>query len=88
VARKVDAHWIGAGLKASWHTEAAGPAGVDPAGAGVPVVQVFTVGLTYEAVTDRSSHAEGVWGTAFSPQAPKPSSKPTVELRRVTRIAT
>ena len=36
------------------------------------------MGLTYEAVTDRSSRAEGVWGSAFSPQTPKPSqSRPS-----------
>jgi hypothetical protein len=29
-------------------------------------------GPGYEAVTERSSFAEGVWGSAFSPQRPKP----------------
>jgi hypothetical protein len=47
------------------------------------------VGLTYEAVTDRSSRAEGVWGSAFSPQTPKPSqSRPSSPREKGPRIAT
>ena len=45
------------------------------------------MGLTYEAVTDRSSRAEGVWGSAsFSPDAEtfaEPTSSPREQGPRI-----